>query len=214
VVVRIVKGNKTTELTKEEYLNLCKNYLKVEMDLGTGDGRFVYEQATSYPDILFIGVDPSQKQLELYSKKAQRKRLANVLFVVGSIEVLPPEFNGTISKLHINFPWGTLLKSISAPKINEVIKLKSLLTPTGEMEIILGYSQEFEPGETQRLELPEITEEHIEKVIFPIFKQAGFNNIVFQALDKQSLVQIQTTWSKKLAFGKDRQVFKIQAKLT
>ncbi len=88
----------------------------VVVDIGTGDGEFVYAIAKDNPDRFIIGIDPDYKGLEKSStriyKKAPKGGLDNALFVLGSIEALPEELNDIANQVFINFPWSGLLKGI------------------------------------------------------------------------------------------------------
>src|SRR3989344_38024 len=186
----IVKGNKTEELSRGKLEELLNNYERVVLDLGTGDGRFVYEHALREHPTFFIGVDPSQKQLEVYSKKAVRKKMENLIYVVGSIEVLPQELFKIADLLYIVFPWGTLLKSTVDPDEKTFYILSNILKPQGTLEIIFGYTSEAEPSETVRLELPEISEELISGSVVPKFENAGFKMEKLERLEKLQLKDI------------------------
>ena len=207
--MKVVIGNNQKEITKEDLENIVSKYSCVVLDLGTGDGRFVYKNALTNPNTLLIGVDPSEKQLQVYSKKSVRSRLNNVLFIVGSIENLPLESDGIIDKININLPWGTLLESIVKPTKDTVSKLSRLLKKGGEINIIFGYAPDLEPSETKRLDLPVIGTELIEKTISPLFMSCGFTLENFREMSKKELKDIETTWAKKLNFGKDRKIYNI-----
>ena len=55
------------------------------MDVGTGDGLFVYNSARRNPDRLFIGIDANSRPLQKISERIHRKPakggLPNVLFL-------------------------------------------------------------------------------------------------------------------------------------
>jgi 16S rRNA (adenine(1408)-N(1))-methyltransferase len=57
----------------------------VVVDMGTGDGRYVYRSARSNPDRFYIGIDVERAALKKISEKIHRKParggLSNVLFV-------------------------------------------------------------------------------------------------------------------------------------
>jgi 16S rRNA (adenine(1408)-N(1))-methyltransferase len=207
--MKLVVGNNQKELTKEELEELVSKYSSVLVDLGTGDGRFVYKKALSNPNTLFIGIDPSEKQLQIYSKKALRSKLKNALFIVGSIENIPIETESIAHEININLPWGTLLESIVKPTKEIISKLSKLLKVGGEINITLGYTPELEPSETRRLDLPVIGNELIEDTITPLFKSCDLALKRARELDKKELKDIETTWAKKLNFGKDRKIYNI-----
>ncbi len=205
--MKTIKGNKEVEIGKEELLKLSEGFKKVVLDIGTGDGRYVYKNAIENPNTFYIGVDPNAKQLEIYSKTALRKKLANVLFVVGSIEIMPQELESFANKITVNLPWGSLLKEIVKP--NPSI-LKKYLKQDGELEILLGYDRNLEPSETARLEIPELDDELLANTIVPAFQNDGFSLVEKSEISRTSLKKVNTTWGNKLTFGKERKIFRLK----
>lgn len=204
-----VVGNKKIKISKDEFVDKAGNYKGMEIDLGTGDGRYVYKNAIKNPGVLFVGVDPSEKQMEIYSKKAVKDRLGNVLYIVGSIENFPKELFGYTSNLHIILPWGTLLENVIRPENLLVNTCKEILKEGGLLEIVFGYVPELEPSETKRLDLKEISEDFIMLNIIPEFERKGF---IFEGLSVLSNIDvgnIESTWAKKLKFGRDRKIFRV-----
>lgn len=200
------------EINEKELDGLIKCYNKTIIDLGTGDGRFVFKGALENEDYFYIGVDPSEKQLRKYSKKSVRKKLPNVIFCLGSIEILPRELINKADNLVVNLPWGSLLQNIVLPSQETCRKLHKLLKTGGELEIVFGYHQEFEPAEVERLELPSLSKEYIKASIIPVFEKHGFKLMELKRINKKQLKKLETTWSKKLAFGKMRKIFKLTLK--
>ena len=197
--MNIIVGNKQKEISA-----IPSGFEKTIIDLGTGDGKFVYKKALKNPQNLYIGVDPSTKQMKKFSRKAVRKKLKNVLFVIGSIELLPKELENTADKLFIILPWGSLLEKIVNPTENTIQKLSSLIKNKGKIEIIFGYSPELEPSEIRRLDLPDLNKTYIKANILPKFKKLG--NCL---LEKIKPANIDTAWAKKLNFSQDRSYYKI-----
>ena len=204
----VITGDKKNELDKETFRNMCGKYEKVILDLGTGDGRFVFKNALKNKSTLYIGLDPAEKQIQIYSKKSNRRRLKNALYVIGSLENLPDELYSTVDKIFINLPWGTLLEKIVKSNETYIRELSTILKKDGEIEIIFGYLPELEPSETERLDLPVIENESDVLKAFSTFKKI-FEVIEMKRLLKDELEKIETTWAKKLKFGKDRFIYKI-----
>jgi len=202
--MKIVRGNKTLDFSDEELIELAGNFNRVVLDLGTGDGRFVYKSAIENPGTLYIGVDPSEKQLQTFSKKVVRKKLENALFIVGSIEVFPNDFEIKVDTVVVNFPWGSLMEKVVRPDLETVGFFKKLLKSDGGLELTFGYSEDFEPTETTRLNLPEINEDYVREKIVAEFEKSGFKLTKLAQLSHNETQNIQTTWSKKLTVNKDR----------
>ncbi len=91
----------------------------IVLDIGTGDGRFVYRCARQNPKKFYIGIDATPRPLEKVSEKIHRKPskggLSNLLFIQAAVEDLPPELDGVADEIHIHLPWGSLLRTVSAP---------------------------------------------------------------------------------------------------
>lgn len=207
----VIKGNKKIEISDKDLSGLTRNFQKVVLDIGTGDGRFIYENALKKPDVIFLGLDPAEKQLEIYSRKSNKKKLNNCIFIVGSIDNLPRELFSFIDEIYITLPWGTLLENVVKTDSDLVQKIYRLLKETGTFEIIFGYLSDLEPSETKRLNLPDTKEGlDINQVLIPL--KTYFDIEEMKVLDKRDLGKLETTWAKKLKFGKNRTIFKIVMK--
>lgn len=206
--MRVLTGNKLeNKIVDPEWLH---SFEKVAMDLGTGDGRFIYKRAIGDPNTLYIGVDSSRKSLEIYAKKSVRDRLLNVLFVVDSLETMTDEFTRTVDELYIILPWGSLLKHLVHPTPNYINKLFNYLKPTGRLIIILGYTADAEPSEVDRLDLETLTSDLINTKMGPLYKAVGFRLVEIKQLDKKLLHAFESTWCKRLSFGNDRPIFYLE----
>lgn len=206
--MKLVKGNKTVEMPTDEYLEFVKLYEKVVYDIGTGDGRYVYKKAIENPKTLFVGIDPSEKQMQIYSKKANKEHLKNVLFVIGSIEVFPKELQKCADSIVINLPWGSLLKEIVTPSLTTLTTLENCYKKglIGKLSIIFGFNPDLEPTETERLALERIDEKSLQSHTVPLYNKCGFNVNVTK-LPLAVLNNLETTWGKRLQLTLGRDMF-------
>lgn len=207
--MNVVLGNKNIQINTQEFKDLTKCYDEVAIDLGTGDGRFVYKNALKFRDTFFVGIDPSESQLREYSKKAVRKKLPNVMFVVGSVEQLPNELENSAHKIYINLPWGSLLNTVVKPERNQLNKIAGVLKENGLLQTTVGYHKNLEPSEIKRLNLPRLTQDYIENTLALEYKKLGFSLQKTEKVKRVDLKKLETTWAKKLSFGKDRKIFKL-----
>lgn len=207
--MKIIKGHDLVEINKTDYDNLKAKFEQIILDLGCGDGRFVYKGALENKNWFYIGVDPALKQIAEYNRKATRKKLNNILFVLGSIEQLPKELAYSIDKLYVIFPWGSLLQAIATPSKETTVNLCGLLKPNGNFETIFGYNTELEPSETERLVLNELDEQYIEDKILPIFTNEGLRLKALQKLNSNDLNNLESNWSKKVSTTSKRPFYKL-----
>ncbi len=198
--------------TKKNSKNLSNHTGEgVVVDIGTGDGRFVYRSALANPNKFYIGIDANTKPLEKISMKATRRKpskggLPNVLFVQAAIENLPEELNAAADEIHIHFPWGSLLSAVVTGKESVLSSLRRICAPECLVEIVIGIDQERDKSEIERLELPQLSSDYLENVLIPKYQAAGFEIIDKGILLPADWSKLETSWARKLQGGSNRQV--------
>jgi len=181
----------------------------VVVDIGTGDGRFVYRSAAENPNKFYIGIDANAKPLEKISMKVTRKitkgGLPNVLFIQAAIENLPEELNDTADEIHIHFPWGSLLKSVVLGDENVLASLRRICVPECLLEIIIGVDEERDKTEIERLGLPRLSAEYLQRDLIPKYERAGFKILECGTLNPSEWSQLETSWARRLQSNDNRQ---------
>jgi 16S rRNA (adenine(1408)-N(1))-methyltransferase len=182
----------------------------VVVDIGTGDGRFVYQSARQQPTKFFIGIDPNPKALEKISEKIYRKPakggLPNVLFVQASIESLPAELDGVADEIHIHFPWGSLLSAVLCGDAGVLSNLRRICAPGCVLEIIVGLDPERDRAEIERLQLPALSKEYLETDLSGQYRAAGFDVLETGTLSEADWSRLQTSWARRLQGNTGREV--------
>ena len=182
----------------------------VIVDIGTGDGRFVYNSARQNPNVFYIGIDANAKPLEKISMKATRKPakggLPNVLFVQAAIENLPEELNAAADEIHIHFPWGSLLRGVVSGDENVLNSLRRICAPECLLEIVVGIDEERDKSEIERLELPQLSSDYLENVLIPKYETAGFEILEKGVLNSSDWSKLETSWARKLQGNESRKV--------
>lgn len=180
------------------------------MDIGTGDGRFVYQCARLNPEKFFIGVDASAKALAKISEKIYRKPakggLPNVLFVQAAVENLPAELDAVADEIHIHFPWGSLLRAVAVGEPDILRNLRRICAPGCLLEIVIGLDPERDRAEIERLGLPALSSEYLRTVLIERYKAAGFDVLETGALSQSDWSKLQTSWARKLTGNTKREV--------
>jgi 16S rRNA (adenine(1408)-N(1))-methyltransferase len=174
----------------------------VILDVGTGDGCYVYRSARADPDRLYIGIDVHTGALEKVSEKVHRKPqkggLPNVLFVHAVVEDLPSELDGIADEIHIHFPWGSLLRSVVVGDAEVLGGLRRVAAVGAWLEIVIGVDEYRDAGETSRLGLPSLTEEYVRSTLIPRYAAAGFAVEDSGFVEPDDWPHIDTTWAKRL----------------
>ncbi len=185
-----IRGKLSLDLDLNRLKDRAKNYQRVVLDLGTGDGRFVRYLADKNPDWFVIGVDSCRENLRISS----RIELPNVLFVIANAHNLPYELNGLISCVTINFPWGSLLESLLAGDNALMNGLASVSKPNAQLAINLNGGALTEVGTNL---------EDGAETIRNSMNRFGWNIKKLSTMDHNILRSFPTTWAKRLAYGRD-----------
>jgi hypothetical protein len=185
-----ILGRKSLALDLTGLAERLTNYHRVMLDLGTGDGRYVHYLADNFPDAFVIGVDACRENLQEHSRTKQ----PNELFVIANAQALPHELNGLVTHITINFPWGSLLKSLldGDPKFMHGLEAVSCMGTSLTVRLNGGALAE------QGWALEDGTEQ-----IYNNLMQAGWRLKSPMLMQAEALRGFPTTWAKRLAFGRD-----------
>jgi 16S rRNA (adenine(1408)-N(1))-methyltransferase len=188
----------------------------IVIDIGTGDGLFVYELARANPNKFYIGVDANPRPLEKISEKIHRRQtkggLPNVLFLQAAIEDLPAELDGIANEVHVHFPWGSLLAIVARGDRNGLGNLRRILSRDGLLEIVIALDPERDESEIKRLGIQSLDATFISSELAPRYRDAGFEILEAGVGDPEAWSDLKTTWAKRLHGSKSRSLLYIVAK--
>jgi 16S rRNA (adenine(1408)-N(1))-methyltransferase len=213
-MLNIVKGKNILEMNDSDLKSLINGYENIVIDIGTGDGKFVYNQARKNPNNFYIGIDSSINLLEDISikiyKKESRGGLKNIIFIQMPIEEIPEELNGIADIIYVNFPWGSLLSGIVR---GEEIVLKNIVKLAKwekyiPLNIYLTYNPSFEPDFIEEKDLPHLSYEYIDTILREKFKNFEIEIKEINTLEANEAKKL-TSWAKKILSQRKREVFEI-----
>lgn len=188
------------------------------IDIGTGDGTFVYQCARRNPRKFYIGIDANIRPLEQISEKIHRKPakggLPNVLFLQAVIEDLPTELNGIADEVHIHFPWGSLLRAISTGDSEVLRNLRRVCAGDALLEVIVGSDAARDAAELQRLDITPPTLADVDAVLVPAYAQAGFEITERGERLPSDWPDLQTSWARRLRNNPNRSLIYFIARAT
>lgn len=174
----------------------------IVVDIGTGDGRFVYQSARQNPNKFYIGIDPNIRPLEKISEKIYRKPAKggapNVLFIQAAVEDLPAELDGVADKLHVHFPWGSLLHAVAAGDVDVLQNLRRICAPNAFLEVVLGLDPARDQSEIERLGLTPLSLEFIDQQLASRYLTAGFEITERGIIPAAEWPEFNTSWAKRL----------------
>jgi 16S rRNA (adenine(1408)-N(1))-methyltransferase len=182
----------------------------VIVDIGTGDGRFVYQSARQNPNKFYIGIDPNVKPLEKISEKIHRKPAKggapNVLFVQSAVEDLPPELDGVADEVHVHFPWGSLLRAVLSGDTDILNSVRRICAPGAMLEVVIGIDPVRDQSEIERLGLPTLTRDYLVSNLIARYQSCGFEVIEHGILKAAQWSELDTSWARRLQGNEQRLV--------
>ena len=182
----------------------------VIIDIGTGDGRFVYQSARQNPNKFYIGIDPNTRPLEKISEKTYRKPAKggapNVLFIQSAVEDLPEELNGVADEVHVHFPWGSLLRAVATGEIEVLRNVRRICSTGALLEVVTGIDPERDQSEIERLGLTPLSLELIDTVLAQKYAAAGFLITERGILAASEWPEFETSWAKRLKGNERRPI--------
>lgn len=185
-----IRGRTSRELDVNELKEQVTRYNRIHLDLGTGDGRYARTLAAGHPDWFIIGMDSCRENLRGHSQA----KLQNLLYVIASAQDLPRGLQGCVSHLTINFPWGSLLRSLLAGDPRLMDGLGCISRPAASVELRLNSGALAEAGTT----LDAGTD-----AIYHNLQRMGWRVSSPVTVDARGLREFPSTWAKRLAFGRD-----------
>ena len=187
----------------------------VIIDIGTGDGRFVYESARLNPNKFYIGIDPNTRPLQKISEKIHRKPAKggapNALFIQAAVDDLPAELDGVADEIHVHFPWGSLLHAVATGDIEVLRNLRRICAGGASLEVVIGLDSERDQAEIERLGLSPVTLEFIDNVLGPNYAAAGFQIVERGTIGAAEWPRINTSWARRLQGNERRSIIYVIA---
>lgn len=188
----------------------------IVIDIGTGDGLFVYQCARRNPNKFYIGVDANPRPLEKVSEKVHRKPakggLPNVLFIQAAVEDLPSELDGIADEVHVHFPWGSLLRAVAVGDKEALQNLRRVCSSGALLEVVIGLDPARDRSEMERLGLRLPSIDYIDSVLVPEYREAGFEICERGTILPSEWPDLQTSWAKRLKGNVSRSLVYIIAR--
>jgi len=132
-----------------DFRSLFGNERTVELEIGTGKGRFLLAQAEARPEVNFLGVEWSLKYLRVTKDRAERRGLWNVrLFRADArhvLQALVPD--SSIARVHVYCPDPWPKKRHRKRRIFSPVALahiERILVPGGYLDLSTDVREYFE----------------------------------------------------------------------
>ncbi len=128
------------------------------------------------------------------------------------MDVLAAELGAVADRVTVILPWGSLLKTVAAPDMDSLRHVASLCRAEATLEIVFSYDKRRDAKLGFPLGIAGLDEQHVLATLPRLYEQAGFGMVAVDKLPQRELVSYETTWAKRLAFGRSREVWCLQAR--
>ena len=136
---------------KGKWNTLFGNDNPIEIEIGTGKGKFIIGKAMSNPNINYIGVEKYDSPLVSAVKKLEEIEIPNLKLVCFDAMNIGDVFDGEVSKIYLNFsdPWPKkrhAKRRLSSPiflsKYDSLFKGKKMIQMKTDNDGLFEYSRE------------------------------------------------------------------------
>ncbi len=111
----------------------------------------------------------------------------------------------------IVLPWGSLLPAAMRPTVEVLRSVRGLCRRNAILTVVASVDPERDGAELRRLGMPE-PDGDLRSALEPGYATAGFEIRSVRSLDPQQLAHWPSTWARRLAHGRPRATFEIEAR--
>jgi hypothetical protein len=189
---------------------MARQYRRVIIDLGTGDGRAVLAEVLADPEAFVLGIDADARAMVEASRRVARRSPNAVTrragFLAAGVERLPPELAGIADRVTARFPWGSLLRGALGLDPSVTGSIARLVAPAGRLELTLsvvgrdaqavtGLAGDLDPDARMRM--------------LAAFAERGLELDEIRAVTSAELATLHSSWARRLRAGDDRPAWRV-----
>lgn len=205
--MRVLRSSKEVNISNEDFLTRIDGYNKFIVDLGTGQGSFVYYNALENRDYFYIGLDSCGDSMKKYSVKQYKNKVSNLMYVVMNVQKIDDILKNRFSEIYINLPWGTLLEGIFKEELGIINSISSLSLKGCRINMCFSYNDKFEKCEIEKRGLPNLNNEYFEEIFKPMYEKYDIN---IKTIDfSRGNLNFRSKWMHILTESKNREFYLI-----
>ena len=142
-------------------------------------------------------------------RKAHRGGRSNLLCVAEPLDVLA-ELGSIADRVSVYLPWGELLRTVAGANPESLRHLAQLCLPDATLDVVFSYDEEYDSRSVFPSDLATLSESHMRAHLPAQYGDAGFQIVKVDRIQNRELAALETTWSRRLAFGRPREVWRIR----
>jgi hypothetical protein len=106
--------------------------------------------------------------------------------------------------VHVNFPWGSLLRAVALGEEAVLRNLRRICVPGASLKIVIALDLKRDKSEVSRLGLEQFSAEFIKTTLITRYRAAGLEITDYGVLSPSQWRQIQTSWARRLDGNAER----------
>lgn len=201
-VVHVVRGRAVTAVLGGAVRERARAAARVVVDLGAGDGRWLYRLARAHPDWCGLALDASAAGLREVSRRAARPAgrggAPNAWFLRAAVDALPEALHGLADEIHVHFPWGRLLEVMLRPEVETLARIGGMARGGAALCVRVNLSVLSRPAVCARLALPSMGHQDIEARLRVEYAAAGLDLGAVRRVTRLP----DTSWGRRLSSGR------------
>jgi 16S rRNA (adenine(1408)-N(1))-methyltransferase len=171
--------------------------------------------ARGFPDRLFIAVDTNPESLSRIARQAGRKPsrggVSNLLCIAEAAEALGQQLPGVADQVSVILPWGRLLRTVAEPNLEDLRNIVALGQTGATFEVLFSYDPCIDGQGRGPLGTGGLDEKHVKDKLPAAYELVGLAVKEVKRVSLNELKTYATTWAKRLAHGRAREVWRIKA---
>ncbi|MGL4825234.1 MAG: hypothetical protein ACRC4G_03465 [Alphaproteobacteria bacterium] len=209
-MIRLLQANQWLDMEVDAFHHLQRGFASTLLDLGTGDGKFPYLMAKENPSLLCLGVDAQTSALAHFSWKAARKpargglTTQNLFYLQAALPELPEGLTNVADVITVRLPWSGLLREAITPTPAFLEMVLKLGKPGAWLILQLNMSIFEDAAYLEKLQLPCLNTDYLEKVLKPCYEKAGL--VFWEGAPPPVLEPFlkPTSWQQRLRLGSQK----------
>ena len=144
-------------------------------------------------------------------RKASRGGVPNLLCLAAAAEALGQTLPGVADRVSVILPWGRLLRTVAEPEPDDLGQLVALGQRGAHFELLFSYEAGIDGQTEGLLGTNGVDEAHVKEKLMPAYALAGLRVKEAKRVERAELKAYSTTWAQRLAYGRNRAVWRIRA---
>jgi 16S rRNA (adenine(1408)-N(1))-methyltransferase len=137
--------------------------------------------------------------------------MRNLLYVRAALEDLPEELAGLADRVSVVLPWGSLLGAVARPCVSLLVGIRALCQTSAKLTVVFALDPDRYRSEAERLGLVPPVGGDLRSHLAPGYREAGFRIRWVRVLPQAELERWSSTWARRLARGRSRSLWELEA---